>query len=72
MPEGDLPSLERMLAGLSDSGAKDVAAKVDVRPQGNSLLVVVRPVNALNPFLYRVINNSAHHTLYFRQSDCEE
>ena len=43
-----------------------------MRAQGSCFLLVVRPVTADNPVLYRVRNASRHHTLYYRQADCDE
>jgi hypothetical protein len=50
----------------------DLPVKVDVRAQGSSFLIVVRPVTADNPLMYRVKNETSHHMLYYRQVDCEE
>ena len=66
-----------VLAGEAGSAeaaqAADLAAKVDVRAQGAAFLVVVRPdAPDLSKALYRIRNATGHHTLCFRQADCEE
>ena len=52
--------------------AEDFHVRVDLRAQGASFLMVIRPVTEANPVLYRVKNETCHHTLCFRQSDCDE
>lgn len=64
--------LEPLSHVIVESEAPDLAVKIDTRAQGSCLLMVIRPVNSDSPVLFKVKNDSAHHTVFARQIDCDE
>lgn len=76
------PSLENMLAAMrliaaekttaASTAVEEARVSVDVRNQGASFLVIIRPLKTVGHALYRLRNETAYHTLFYRQADCEE
>ena len=70
--EVPLPSAAAIEAALSATSEPDLPLKVEVRAQGASYMIVVRPVTADNSVMYRIRNDTEHHSVFFRQVDCDE